>query len=65
MEKVKGLGNKVVEAGKAGKSKINEIRMQSRAETTGAVLKAAANATSLLPPPAGGVITMGGSLLNP
>ena len=69
MEKVKAIGKKVADAGKAGKSKIDEIRTKDWAEPTGAVLKAAANAASLLPPPVGGVIkgalNMGGSLLNP
>ena len=69
MERVKVIGKKVVDAGKAGKSKIDEIRTKDWAEPTGAVLKAAANAASLLPPPVGGVIkgalNMGGSLLNP
>ena len=69
MEKVKGFGKKVAEAGKTGKSKLDEIRTKDWAEPTGAVLKAAANVASLIPPPAGGVIkgalSMGGSLLNP
>ena len=69
MEKVKGFGKKVAEAGKTGKSKLDEIRKKEWAEPTGAVLKVAANAASLLPPPAGGVVkgalNMGGSLLNP
>ena len=69
MEKVKGFGKKVAEAGKTGRSKLDEIRTKDWAEPTGAVLKAAANVASLIPPPAGGVIkgalSMGGSLLNP
>ena len=69
MEKVKGLGKKVAEAGKTGKIRLDEIRRKDWAEPTGAVLKVAANAASLIPPPAGGVIkgalSMGGSLLNP
>ena len=69
MEKVKGFGKKVADAGKTGKSKLDEIRTKDWAEPTGAVLKAAANVASLIPPPAGGVIkgalSMGGSLLNP
>lgn len=69
MEKVKGFGKKVAEAGKTGKSKLDEIRTKDWAEPTGAVLKAAANVASLIPPAAGGVIkgalSMGGSLLNP
>ena len=56
MEKVKGFGKKVAEAGKTGKSKIDEIRTKDWAEPTGAVLKTVANAASLIPPPAGGVI---------
>ena len=49
--------------------KIEDIRGKDWAEPTGAVLKAAANVASLLPPPAGGVIkgalNLGGALLNP
>ena len=52
MEKVKGFGKKVADAGKTGKSKLDEIRTKDWAEPTGAVLKAAANAASLIPPPA-------------
>ena len=51
MEKIKVFGKKVGEAGKTGKSKIDEIRTKEWAEPTGAVLKAAANASSLIPPP--------------
>ena len=69
MKKVKGFKNKIAEAGKSGKSKLDTIRAKEWAEPTGAVLKAAANAASLIPPPAGGVIkgalSMGGSILNP
>ena len=69
MEKVKGFGKKVAEAGKTGKSKLDEIRTKDWAEPTGAVLKAAANIAGLIPPPAGGLIegalNMGASLLNP
>ena len=65
MEKVKGFGKKVAEAGKTGKSKLDEIRTKDWADPTGAVLKAAANVASLIPPAAGGVIkgalSMGGS----
>ena len=56
MEKIKVFGKKVGEAGKTGKSKIDEIRTKEWAEPTGAVLKAAANAAGLIPPPVGGVI---------
>ena len=69
MDKVKGFGTKGADAGKTGKNKLDEIRTKDWAEPTGAVLKVAANAASLIPPPAGGVIkgalSMGGSLLNP
>ena len=51
MEKIKVFGKKVGKAGKTGKSKIDEIRTKEWAEPTGAVLKAAANAASLIPPP--------------
>ena len=51
MEKVKKIRKRVGEAGKTGKSKIDEIRTKEWAEPTGAVLKAAANAASLIPPP--------------
>ena len=69
MEKVKGCGKKVAEAGKTEKSKLDEIRTKSEwAEPTGAVLKVAANVASLLPPPAGdsvvGALDMGGPV-NP
>ena len=51
MEKIKVFGKKAGKAGKTGKSKIDEIRTKEWAEPTGAVLKAAANAASLIPPP--------------
>ena len=48
MEKVKRLGKKVAMAGTTGKSRLDEIRRKEWAEPTGAVLKVAANAASLM-----------------
>ena len=69
MEKVKAAKDQVLETGKKGNTKLEEIQKKEWAEPTGAVLKAAANAVSLIPPPVGnvlnGALSLGATVLNP
>ena len=69
MEKLKEAKDQVLEAGKRGKAKLEEIQKKEWAEPTGVALKAAASAVSLIPPPVGnvlkGALSLGGTVLNP
>ena len=69
MEKVKAAKDQVLETGKKGKEKLEEIQKKEWAEPTATALKAAASAVSLIPPPVGnvlkGALSLGGTILNP
>ena len=69
MEKVKAAKDQVLEAGKKGKAKLEEIQKKDWAEPTATALKAAASAVSLIPPPVGnvleGALSLGATVLNP
>ena len=69
MEKVKEVKDQVLETGKKGKAKLEEIQKKEWAEPTGTALKAAASAVSLIPPPVGnvlkGALSLGATVLNP
>ena len=69
MEKVKAAKDQVLEAGKKGKAKLEEIQKKEWAEPTGTALKAAASVVSLIPPPVGnvlkGALSLGATVLNP
>ena len=69
MEKVKAAKNQVLDTGKKGKAKLEEIQKNEWAEPTATALKAAARAVSLIPPPVGnvlnGALSLGATVLNP
>lgn len=69
MEKAKEVKDQVLEAGKKGKEKLEEIQKKEWAEPTATALKAAANVVSIIPPPVGnvlkGALSLGGTILNP
>ena len=66
---MKGFKDQVVNAGKKGKDKLDDIKSKEWAEPTGKALKAAASVVSVIPPPVGsvlkGALSMGGTVLNP
>ena len=69
MEKLKAAKDQVLETGKKGKAKLEEIQEKEWAEPTGKALKAAASVVSLIPPPVGnvlkGALSLGATVLNP
>ena len=66
---MKGFKDQVMNAGKKGKDKLDDIKSKEWAEPTGKALKAAASVVSVIPPPVGnvlkGALSMGGAVLNP
>ena len=69
MEKVREVKDRVLEAGKKGKEKLEDVQKKEWAEPTGTALKAAAGVASLIPPPFGdvikGALSLGATVLNP
>ena len=69
MEKVKAAKNQILETGKTGMAKLEEIQKKEWAEPTATALKAATSVVSFIPPPVGnvlkGALSLGGTILNP
>ena len=69
MEKLKAAKDQVLETGKKGKAKLEEIQEKEWSEPTGKALKAAASVVSLIPPSVGnvlqGALSLGATVLNP
>ena len=69
MEKAKEFKDQVVDTGKKGKEKLEDIQKKEWAEPTGKALKAAASLVSFIPPPVGnvlkGALSLGATVLNP